>query len=250
MRVVIVEDERLSADRLARILKEINPEIEIVAMLNSVESASSFFGQKQSVDLLLLDIQLNDGTGFDLLNELTIQAPVIFTTAYNTHAIKAFKYNSIDYLLKPIEKDELMNALEKLKNFSPVKVPNSDKVGSVLKDVDSSYKKRFLIKIGEHFKSIATQDIAYFTVISSDVFLVTNGNMKLPIDYALDQLEEKLDPVHYFRVNRKTIVNITAIKEIAVYFNSRLILSLAPAPAEQPVVSRDRVGNFKKWIDC
>ena len=198
-------------------------------------------------DLIFLDIQLNDGTGFDVLKLFETPPPVIFTTAYDQYAIKAFKFFSIDYLLKPIEAQELKNALNK---FQKMKEAGW---GEQLKDLsrafDHGYKKRFLIRIGERYHHVGVADIAYFYHKEATTYLMSCSAKNFQMDQSLDQLEQLLSPLDFFRINRNYIVSLRAVDQIHTYFNSRLLLKLTPACEEEIIVSRDRVGGFKQWVD-
>lgn len=249
--IAIVEDERLSAERLKVLVQELSPEYSVVALLDSVESTMQWLKDNSSPDLILLDIQLNDGVGFDLLADDLISCPVIFTTAYDEYAVKAFKYNSIDYLLKPIDRAELENALEKFKKHGERTVSPEAKAqfGQVSRMLSGSYKKRFLVKLGDRFQPLIVEDIAYFVSQNDLTYLVTRSGDKWPMDQSLDQLQELINPLDFFRINRKLIISLPAIKEIHSYFNSRLLLKLDPHADDEVIVSRERVANFKRWMD-
>lgn len=249
MKVVIVEDERLTAQRLEQLLLSNHPEIKVLAILPSLESSIKWFKENDHPDLLFLDIQLNDGTGFDLLQSLEHQVPVIFTTAFDSYAVKAFKFYSIDYLLKPIDPRELATALEKFKSMQPINLADQESYKKVERTLSQDFKKRFLIKLGDQFQPILTTDIAYFSYDRGFTQVHCNDGRKLPIDHSLDYLEDMLNPMDFFRVNRQLIIAMTAIQQINTYFNSRLLLKLAPETREDVIVSRDRVGDFKRWMD-
>ncbi|MEQ8245039.1 LytTR family DNA-binding domain-containing protein [Fulvivirga sp.] len=252
MNLVIVEDEKLSAERLKSLVHQIDPKIEVVGMLSSVSEATEWFRDNSPPDIVLLDIQLSDGTGFDILTTMSALPCVIFTTAYDEYALKAFKYNSIEYLLKPIDKNELETALQKFGQINRQTIYDSafvKKIENVEKSITGEYKKRFLIKIGEQFKNIDVENIAYIYYQNGSCNVCTTDDKKLPVDYSLDQLEELLNPADFLRVNRQLIVKATAISEIHTYFNSRLLLILSPSFNEEVIVSRDRVSTFKSWMD-
>ena len=251
MKAVIVEDEEFAAKRLAQMVNELAPEIDILARLNSVESGSDWFAKNQAPDVVFLDIQLNDGYGFDILDELKDHPPVIFTTAYNEFAIRGFKYNGLDYLLKPIVKDDLKKALEKLKknitrNSGPGPSENLEQFRQLF---HKEYKHRFMVKVGNMFKSFNVDDIAYFKSNEGLIYLRTHTSQEYPIDYSIDQLEEILNPIHFFRINRKFMVSVKSVVEIHSYFNSRLLLKILPKEEEQVIVSRERTTDFKRWLD-
>lgn len=251
MNAVIIEDENIASRRLAKLIQEIAPEIQIIDQLTSVENSLQWFNSNDLPDLIFLDIQLNDGYGFDILDVLEDHPPVIFTTAYNEYAIRGFKYNGLDYLLKPIDKKDLERALEKYRrNHSKENVVHGNKEYEKIKRLFSKeYKKRFMIKVGNQFNTFNVEEIAYFKSHEGTIFLHTHNNQHYPIEYSIDQLEEILDPIFFFRVNRKFMVSVKAVNEIHSYFNSRLLLKLKPKEEEQVIVSRERTSNFKKWLD-
>ncbi len=252
MEVVIVEDERLSAEILKSMVEKSDSMINVTAVLDSLSNAKNWFRDNSPPDLLLLDIQLGDGTGFDLLEDLNQSPPVIFTTAYDEYAIKAFKYNSIDYLLKPIGEPELISALKKFKVTDGLITDTiQENYQDLKKIITKEYKKRFLVKMGDQYKTIMVEEIAYAFYDDGMTYLSCIGSVgKLPIDYSLDQLEDILNPMHFFRINRKYLISLPAIKQIHSYFNSRLLLQLDSQYEDEIIVSRDRVRDFKRWIDC
>ncbi len=251
MTAVIVEDENIASRRLANLIEELAPEIHIAGQLTSVENGKYWFENNPLPDLIFLDIQLNDGYGFDILDSLENHPPVIFTTAYNEYAIRGFKYNGLDYLLKPIDKKDLQNALAKYRknHIDSNTTLNEDKFERIKNLFAKEYKKRFMVKIGNQFNSFDITDIAYFKSNEGLIFLHTRKGQKYPIEYSIDQLEEILDPVQFFRINRKFMVSVKSVIEIHSYFNSRLLLKLKPQDEEQIIVSRERTSNFKKWLD-
>ena len=249
--VLIVEDERLIAERLRSMVLACDEDFNVTAMLASVSQAKEWFRGNSPPDLIFLDIQLNDGTCFDVLKCLDNSPPVIFTTAYHEYAVKAFKFNSIDYLLKPIDRTALQKAIQKFKTLSPeqfnLQQINHDKINDIL---THNHKRRFLVKLGDQYQNVDVRDIGFFQYEEATTYLVTTDGKKLPIDYSLDQLEDVLNPLDFFRVNRQYLVRIDAIKQINSYFNSRLLLALCPETTQEIIVSRDRVPDFKKWMDC
>ncbi|OEK02057.1 hypothetical protein BFP97_11225 [Roseivirga sp. 4D4] len=247
MKVVIIEDEALSAKRLAKLLGEVFPHMEVLTMLESVNASIAWFHENDYPDLIFLDIQLNDGTGFEILRKLDGYPHIIFTTAYEQYALDAFKFNSIDYLLKPIDKEELLTAVNKLEQIHKSEESNyQDKIEALGKQLMPTFRERFLVKVGLQFKSILTDEIAYFSYKDGLSYLHTSDQC-LPIDYTLDQLIEELDPKAFFRINRQYVISLKSVKEIHSYFNSRLLLTLSPASEEEVIVSRERVLNFKIW---
>lgn len=250
MNVVIIEDEVFALKRLRKLLEESEPNIQVKAELNSVESSLSWFENNPVPDIIFLDIQLNDGYGFDILDALKKHPPVIFTTAYNEYAIKGFKYNSLDYILKPIDKKDLAFALSKYRDNSLVSdsgiIPKLQEFKTLL---TKEYKRRFMVKVGTHFNSVKVEHILYFISDGGVIFLKDNKGNKFPIEYSLDQLEQILNPLDFFRINRKYLVGIHAVEEIHQYFNSRLLLKLNPDTEDKVIVARERCSDFKKWLD-
>ena len=250
MNAVIVEDEEFAAKRLAQLVAELAPEITVAAILNSVEIGKRWFSGNSRPDLIFLDIQLNDGYGFDILDALEDHPPVIFTTAYNEFAIRGFRYNGLDYLLKPIVKDDLKRALEKFKkNITRNGQGSAENLEQLKQLFHKEYKHRFMVKVGNMFKSFNVEDIAYFKSHEGMICLYTHSGQTYPIEYTIDQLEHILNPIHFFRINRKFMVSVQSVVEIHSYFNSRLLLKILPKEEEQVIVSRERTTNFKRWLD-
>ena len=248
MGFLVVEDEKLSAERLVDLLGSAAPEGEISFVANSLASAKSWLEENPEPELIFLDIELGDGTAFDLLKELNPNSPIIFTTAYDEHALKAFKFNSIDYLLKPIDKDELQSALQKWESSKAAGAPSPD--WNELKNmIEGNYKKRFLVKSGDRFLTIPLEEIAYFFSEDSYTFLLSREGKKWIIDYSLEDLQEVLDPKEFFRLNRKVISPLDAIENVSSYFNGRLLVKLSPEFEDQIVISREKVKPFKSWLD-
>lgn len=253
MNLIIIEDEKLSAERLRHLVLKIDNSINIMAVLSSVEEAKSWFRDNSPPDVMLLDIQLSDGTAFDLLQSIHTFPSIIFTTAYDEYALKAFKYNSIEYLLKPIDRNELASALGKFKNLNHLPLSGNSiayQLDNVQKSITGDYKKRFLIKIGEQFQNINISEVAYIHYQDGSCTLHTKDSRKLPIDFSLEQLEDILNPMDFFRINRQFLVKAEVINEIHTYLNSRLLLKLIPEFETEVIISRDRVSDFKKWMDC
>lgn len=250
MKTVIIEDEKLAAERLEEFIQEVDPTIEILAKLTSVESSIEWLKHNKP-DLIFLDIQLEDGLSFSIFNKVVVDNPIIFTTAYDQYAIKAFKLNSIDYLLKPIKKDELRDSLNKYKNIKTSYLMDFDEIIKSIQSKEVGYKKRFLIQYGQKIKKVNANEIAYFYAMEKSVFLVTFEKNTYPIDYTLDKLTQVIDPDKYFRINRKLIVNIDSIKNMIPYSRSRIKLVLEPPELKEveALVSIERSADFKKWID-
>ena len=226
-------------------------DITVKAALDSVKSGIKWFKENPPPDLVFLDIQLSDGTAFDLLRELNQSPPIIFTTAYDQYAVKAFKFNSVDYLLKPLNQDELNRALDKfIRSVSEDKVQSAGQVYNKIDNfLNGDFKKRFLVKVGKQFRSIEVSNVAYFIYDDGFTYICDKAGKRLPIDHSLDNLENMLHPLEFFRVNRKLLVALSSINQIHTYFNGRLLLKLNPAMIEEVVVSRDRVSDFKRWMD-
>lgn len=250
MKILILEDEPLAAKRLESLMKSVEPNAEILAKLESVRSAVKWFNEHPQPDLILMDIQLADGLSFELFQQVDITAPIIFTTAYDEYAIRAFKVNSVDYLLKPIEQDELEAAVDK---FKMQRQPNvQDQIGKVLETLlgqKTEWKTRFLLKVGARFDVVEVVDIAYLYAEDKVVFLVTKDQKKYFVDDTLDELEQKLNPKNFFRLNRKYFSQLSAIERIEPHFNGRLKIKLRHRDDDDIYVSREKAEAFKKWLD-
>ncbi|AEI49891.1 LytR/AlgR family response regulator transcription factor [Runella slithyformis] len=256
MNVLIVEDEKLTAQRLQMLLHRYDPNIRILAQLPSVTKTLQWFRDRPPIapDLLFLDIHLEDDLGFRIIEDLKLTIPVIFTTAYNEYMLQAFKVNSIDYLLKPIDADELAAALDKFRLFWPTKpVPSTENQLASLahlleKSNAGTYKDRFMVAIGTKLRSIKTQDIAYFSLEDKVTLLITNEGLRLSVDYSIEKLVQLLDPHQFFRVNRSFLVSLSAIHTVHTYSGGKLKLDLVPLPRQEVFVSGDRITGFKEWL--
>jgi len=251
MKILIVEDEYHAVKRLSGLIKECRPQAEIIATVDSVEDGVDWFANHPLPDLAFFDIQLADGLSFDIFRQTKLEVPIIFTTAFNEYAIQAFKVNSVDYLLKPVDEEELEVAFQKFERLQPKAATyDADTINALLQSMlQKNYTERFLIKIGQQLMYLPTTDIAYFYSESSLSFIKTNSNQKHLVDYTLDQLEAMLSPKDFFRINRKMIVSVACIHRVAPYFNSRLMLQTLPKDKElEFIVSRERVKNFKAWL--
>ena len=256
MNVLIIEDEPFAQNELKRLLAIAIPEVVILDCIDSVEDSVLWFSKNRHPDLVFMDIQLADGLSFEIFNEIKIISPVIFTTAFDEYAIQAFKVNSIDYLLKPVELIELEKALEKLdelkkqyrKDSSFINQNQLEKLLELSKQ-GREYKSRFIAKIGDQIKSIKVADIAYFYAEDNEVFISSLNNRPFIIDYSLNQLSEMLNPKYFFRINRAYIVNINAIHKIHKFFNSRLKIDLQPARDDTIIISRVKVPEFLEWME-
>lgn len=249
MEVLLFEDEQLTAERLVQLLNRYDKGIKILDILTSVDAGIKWFKHNPLPELIFMDIQLTDGTCFELFEKVNIEAPIIFTTAYDEYAIKAFKQNSIDYLLKPVSFPELSNAINKFQKIHKTNtsgfLTNLNKLNASIK----TYKKRFLIKIGDQIMYIKSSDIAYFLYEHNSVYLYTKANKKYPLDDTLDSIENDIEPSEFFRINRKCLINIDSIYKIHTHFNSRLKIILNPLPDIDIIVSRERVSELKNWLN-
>jgi DNA-binding LytR/AlgR family response regulator len=248
MKIVIIEDEFFSAEKLSHQLQQIDTSIEILAILPSVESCLSWFRSHAEPDLIFSDIQLEDKESFELFRQLPIQAPIIYTTAYNQYAIQAFKQNSVDYLLKPIDIEELRAALKKYESqhYRMLKKGLAFNTEKLKED----YKERFLVKKGNGLVVIKIPEVAYFKSEQKLSFLVTFDHHKYAIEPTLDQLTEQLDPRKFNRISRSRLISLDCIRKIHPHFNGRLKLELHPAEEEEVFVSRERVQAFKEWLNA
>jgi DNA-binding LytR/AlgR family response regulator len=252
MNILIIEDEQLAAQRLENLVIEIVPEATIVARIDTVKKAVEFFRQNETPDLTLMDIQLADGISFEIFQQCEVKSPVIFTTAYDEYALRAFKVNSIDYILKPVDKKEFKAAIEK---FQRLRIEGSTQP-EILKNIQDTinrlsrkYKTRFVLKVGEHLRTIDTRNIEFFYSQEKTTFCCTSDRRKLILDYTLEQLEEMLDPAIFFRINRKYIISAASIVDIISYTNSRLRLVVKNSEDNEIVVAREKVQDFKGWLD-
>jgi DNA-binding LytR/AlgR family response regulator len=249
MNVLIVENEKPAIVGLSGLLKKIDININIVGTTESVESTINWFQNNPPPELIFMDIQLDDGLCFEVFETIKPDIPVIFTTAYDEYMLSAFKVNSVDYLLKPIEESLLRGAIEKFKSIHYKKSINSDILTLLFKE-KTGYKTRFLIKVGEHYKSIQTSEISCFYILERATLIRTFSGKEYSVDYSLDYLQKTIDPDKFFRINRNCIVNISAINDILSYSSSRLKIKLNDEkPIYDLIVSKDKVSEFKKWID-
>lgn len=250
MKVLIVEDEAPAYRRLQRLLEQVRPDCEIVEVLDTIHGAIDYFESKPKLDLIFMDIQLADGLSFEIFEAIEIETPIIFTTAYNEFALKAFEVNSIDYLLKPIDEKDLDKAITKWEKYRQIN--SMVDIKDVLKQIqpeDKAYKQRFLVKKRDQLKSIDTKDIAYWLLDHGNVWLHTQDAQKYSYDKVLDDIEQDLDPRNFFRLNRQCIANINAVKSASIYDKNKLLVHLSPEAEKPLVVSRDKASDFKKWMD-
>jgi len=251
MKVLIIEDEKPSARRLQRMLDTIDVNTE--DMLHSVEESIEWFKNNAHPDLIFLDIQLSDGLSFEIFEEIDIKSAIIFTTAFDEYALQAFKLNSIDYLLKPIDEEELEIAVKKFKERipkqNPVTLDFNDIKNLLVNPIEREYKKRFSIKVGQHLKLINIDEIECFYSENKGTYLHTSEGRNYLLDTTLEQLESELEPHTFFRINRKFFVNINAIKDMVSYTNSRLQIKLHSFKDQDVIVARERVKDFKNWLE-
>mgnify|MGYP003582305460 CR=1 FL=1 len=250
MMTIIIEDEKPAARLLQRKLEKLN--IQVGVMLHSVEEAIDWFSNNEHPELIFLDIQLSDGLSFEIFEKIEIKSAVIFTTAYDEYALRAFKLNSIDYLLKPIDEDDLEIAVSKFKARLPKQETvqlDFEQIKKMLSNpFEKNHKKRFTVKIGQHLKVIATDEIECFFSENKGTYLHTFDNRNYLMECTLELLEQELDPADFFRISRKFIIPLKAIKEIVVYSNSRLKVILPSYKEDEVIVSREKVSDFKNWI--
>lgn len=249
-RILIVEDEQPAARRLKKLVTALDDSIEIIDVIDSVEDAVAWFKNYGEPDLAFFDIQLADGLSFSIFEQVKIKCPVVFTTAYDQYAIKAFKVNSIDYLLKPIDPAELDNAWRKYQSLDKESSPDLAKMVAAFQSMNQTknHKERFLIKKGDGYKYLTVKEIAYFLSDGGLTFLIDKNGKRFIVDEKLDSLENSLNPRQFFRINRKFIIGENAVSKISNYFNSRLKLELSPSSEEEVIVARDRVSDFKGWL--
>ncbi len=247
--VLILEDEDPAARRLQKLLHETTEEVEVLAVLDSISKAKEWLATHPHPQLMLVDIHLADGISFELFKQTEVNCPIIFTTAYDEYALQAFKLNSIDYLLKPIKKDELQQALKKFSKLKAAQPMNIDQLLlAVSQNPADKFRQRFVIRYGEHIKTIETKDAAYFYTEARANFLVTKDAKRYVIDFNLDQLEQMLNPSLFYRINRQFIISIEAIEEMSTWSKGRVMVKLKPATKLETIVSTERSAEFKKWL--
>lgn len=252
LNVLIIEDEEPAAKRLQKMLKEIEPDAVVLENIVSVSSAVKWFRSNPAPDLVFSDIQLSDGLSFEIFKTVEVLCPIIFTTAYDQYAIEAFKVNSIDFLLKPIKKEGLEHAVAKFRKITgavtPVPAIDINKLLQSFNPAGVEYKKRFVVRYGEHIKTINIEDVVYFYTEDKVNFLCTKDARRFVIDYNLDTLESTLDPKTFFRINRQYIIGIHSIAEMLAYSKSRVLIKLNPPAKHETIVSTERSAEFKQWL--
>lgn len=252
MNILIVEDEMLAAERLHLLLKQYDPSIKVLACLESIKETVNWIKTKPHPDLLLMDIQLSDGHSFEIFKQVTINKPVIFTTAFDHYAIDAFRYFCIDYILKPVTAEALAAAIQKYRAMSLASLPAdyNSLVEKFQEKTVTQYKDRFLAKVGQRTFFIQTDEVAYFYADNKTIYLADREGNKFIVNYSIEKLERLLDPYYFFRINRKMIVHSKMIDLVKPYLNNRLKLSLKSLKLEEDIiVSRERVTAFKKWAE-
>ena len=248
-KVVIVEDETAAAVNLRSMLKNINPDVEVLEVLESVEEAVDFFSKGTDADVVFMDIHLADGDSFRIFQSVDITIPIIFTTAYDEYALEAFKVNSIDYLLKPFKEEDLTRALDKLQRLTATeRATATQRVETMVASADSSSLHTILVRFKDKLIPISMDDVAYFYTFSERVTLTTLDGATYPVDKTLETLTQQLDTHKFFRANRQFIISRKAVKEIAVWFGSRLALNLQIETPERIIISKARVPEFKRWL--
>lgn len=255
MNILIIEDEKPAADNLERLLQRYDPDSKIIDKLASVEQSVNWLNSGQDgIDLIFMDIKLADGLSFEIFDQVTIRKPLIFLTAFSEFALNAFHANGIDYLLKPLSFDMLQESMKKLE-FLRESLNNNmqdkqlEKLGQTLLKLQKNYKTRFMVKLGEHIRSVTTNETALFYAEGRNVFMHTTAGREYIIDYRLEELEEILNPEHFFRPNRSYLINIHDIKDVLIYSKNRLRIILKTKFEKEIIVSRDKVNLFKYWFD-
>lgn len=258
MKILIVEDEDLAVKKLQKTLSIVDPDAEVVGITDSIKTTVEWLGDNPAPDLILMDIELSDGQSFEIFSRVELKSAVVFTTSYDEYALKAFKVNSIDYLLKPIQKEDLQAALQKYKQMKNLYHSSETGQGdlnmeSLVKELrqklqPKEYRKRFLVKNAQKLVSIEVDEIAYFFSDGRLNFFKTYDNKKYVVDYTMDELEEMLNPERYFRISRSFYIAVDSVDQIHDYFGNRLLLHVKPEVDKEAIVSREKVADFKKWM--
>jgi len=250
MKVLIIEDEKIAANNLETMLHQIDVNINVQSKIDSIEESVKWLSNN-TTELIFLDIHLADGLCFKIFEQIEIKTPVIFTTAYDQYAIRAFKVNSVDYLLKPIEIQQLVRSIEKFRELNQVQKAKTIDFDALLNLYNNriKYQERFIVRYAQKIKSIKTDDIAYFYIDAESVFLCTKGNNRFPVDYSLDKLDTIINPKDFFRINRQFIVNISSIENMYSLSKSRIKIEVKPKPDNETVVSQNRMSDFRKWLN-
>lgn len=251
MKVIIIEDELAASDNLAYLLRAIDPAIEIIKVLDSVATSVEFLSKPTEAQLIFMDIHLADGISFEIFDQVKIDRPVIFTTAYDQYALKAFKVNSIDYLLKPIDDDELSEALKQFREQKNNGQANVQMEGllSLIKERTKTYKTSYLLNQRDQLVPLKTENIAFFFIDTGVVKVISSDNRSFSLDTKLEDIAHELDPANFYRINRQFIVNKNAISNIKFYFNGKLTVSVEPKHNERIIVSKAKAPEFKNWMN-
>lgn len=249
MNILLIEDEAPARERLKKMILDIGNSIEIVAETGSVRDTLSWLSRHPEPDLIIVDIQLSDGISFDIFEQHPVRCPLLFATAYDEYILRALQHNGIDYLLKPIKQPELERALKKYRDLQAHFTGDLRSLLEGLKEKPSTYKSRFTVKKGAGFTSVSTKDIAFFFTEHKLVFLIVKSGEKYVLDYPLYELEELLNPQQFFRLNRKYIANIEAIRQFQSYRKGKLRVDLEPPVAEEVIVSQEKAGRFREWLE-
>lgn len=249
MKTIIIEDENLTAKRLEGLLHKYDPFIEVLTILPSVKEAVEWFDKHAAPDLVFMDIHLEDDLAFKIFEKINLSVPVIFTTAYDEYMIQAFKVNSIDYLLKPVNYDELVQALQKFASLkNQFAQPGMETLLKLIGQKEPEYKSRFMITVGTKIRSIETSEIAYFYSEDKLTFLVTKDGHSLPIDFSLDKLTTLMNPRDFFRISRQFLVSFSSVQTVHTHIKGKLKLDLVPKSKIEVLVSGDRMTDFKEWL--
>ncbi|MGE5439519.1 MAG: LytR/AlgR family response regulator transcription factor [Bacteroidota bacterium] len=252
MKVLIIEDEVLTSRRMKQLIESADESVEVVATLDSIEASVEWFSGNPHPDLIFMDIQLSDGLCFEIFNRISIDSPIIFTTAFDEYAIQAFRVNSIDYLLKPVKAEDLKRSLEKFNRLKSHALPAAKEIQEVLKKIGLNqqvYKTGFLIKTGQAFQRVSCREIAYFHSENKLTYIILFSGKKYMTDYTMDTLEGELNPSEFFRISRQFIVSISSVESVHTFFSGSLKLELRPKTADEVIVSRRRASSFREWMD-
>lgn len=257
MKIFLIEDEALTARKMQRLLATVKPEAEVVAIAGSIEESVAWLQSHPAPDLILMDIELSDGQSFDIFQRVSVSSPVIFTTAYDAYAIRAFKVNSIDYLLKPVKEEDLRNALAKLQEMKAVLGGQTNQLQEALSKLlgqltppapVATHRARFMIKQGQRLSYVAIEEVAYFFSRQKVSFIKTFEGHEWMLDYTLDEIDKMLDQRRFFRLNRQIIAALPAVEKVHLYFNHKLKIHLNPLFSEEILVSREKARDFKLWL--
>jgi DNA-binding LytR/AlgR family response regulator len=249
MEVLLIEDEMPARERLKKMIRKIDPSAKITAETGSVRDTLHWLDTHSEPDLIIVDVQLSDGVSFDIFEQHPVQCPLLFTTAYDEYILHALRHNGIDYLLKPIKQPELQRALKKYRDLKAHFTGNLRSVLEGLKEDRNTYKSRFTVKKGTGFTTVRAEDVAFFYTEHKLVFLVVQGGEKYVLDRPLYELEQLLDPQQFFRLNRKYLVNVEAIRQFQPYHRGKLQVHLDPPVAEEVIVSQEKASSFKAWLE-